>query len=134
MVQLRPDNDQGREAQYTHASWRKPLIIGCRTSVGYRRGGTSSLLRAGVSRCLRQYHAETTGYLSRSRFGFHAHGCVVCLCPLMIDLSTMDFPRILVEYVRVYRRKGQTHIGCDAPGYSTANYISRHLYSYSIVI
>ena len=44
----------------------------------------------------------------------------------------MEFPsEMLVDYVRVYQRKGQTNIGCDPPGYPTADYISRHLDTYS---
>ena len=39
----------------------------------------------------------------------------------------MIFPaEMLVDYVRVYQRKGQTNIGCDPPGYPTLDYINRH--------
>lgn len=49
-----------------------------------------------------------------------------------IDLSTMQFPaEMLIEYVRVYQRKGETNIGCDPPNYPTANYIQSHLDTYS---
>jgi len=49
-----------------------------------------------------------------------------------IDTTTMQFPaEMLVDYVRVYQRKGQTNIGCDPPNYPTANYIQRHLDTYS---
>ena len=44
----------------------------------------------------------------------------------------MEFPaEMLVEYVRVYQRKGQTNIGCDPPNFPTANYIQNHLDTYS---
>ena len=49
-----------------------------------------------------------------------------------IDLATMQFPaEMLVDYVRVYQRKGQTNVGCDPPGYQTAKYIQRHVDTYS---
>jgi len=52
-----------------------------------------------------------------------------------IDRSTMEFPaEMLIEYVRVYQRKGQTNIGCDPPNYPTANYIQNHLGIISIGI
>ena len=44
----------------------------------------------------------------------------------------MQFPaEMLIEYVRVYQRKGETNIGCDPPNYPTANYIQSHLDTYS---
>lgn len=44
-----------------------------------------------------------------------------------IDLSTMIFPaEFLIDYVRVYQRKGATNVGCDPPGYPTKDYIDRH--------
>ena len=50
----------------------------------------------------------------------------------MIDLSTMVFPaEMLVDYVRVYQRAGETNIGCDPPDYPTADYINRHYEAYS---
>ncbi|EKM53338.1 glycoside hydrolase family 16 protein [Phanerochaete carnosa HHB-10118-sp] len=49
-----------------------------------------------------------------------------------IDLSTMEFPAVmLVDYVRVYQRKGQTNIGCDPPGYPTTDYINNHMEAYT---
>ncbi|KAI0277034.1 glycoside hydrolase family 16 protein [Russula aff. rugulosa BPL654] len=49
-----------------------------------------------------------------------------------IDLSTMEFPaEMLVDYVRVYQRAGETNIGCDPPDYPTADYINRHYEAYS---
>jgi hypothetical protein len=49
-----------------------------------------------------------------------------------IDLTTMTFPaEMLIDYVRVYQREGNTNIGCDPPDYPTADYISRHPEAYS---
>jgi len=49
-----------------------------------------------------------------------------------INLATMEFPaEMLVDYVRVYQRAGQTNIGCDPPDYPTADYINRHPDAYS---
>lgn len=48
-----------------------------------------------------------------------------------IDLSTMIFPaEMLVDYVRVYQRKGQTNVGCSPADYPTEDYINRHMDSY----
>ena len=39
----------------------------------------------------------------------------------------MIFPGVmLVDYVRVYQRTGETNIGCDPSDYPTADYIQRH--------
>jgi hypothetical protein len=44
----------------------------------------------------------------------------------------MEFPaEMLVDYVRVYQRAGETNIGCDPPDYPTADYINRHYEAYS---
>ncbi|GJE91332.1 glycoside hydrolase family 16 protein [Phanerochaete sordida] len=49
-----------------------------------------------------------------------------------IDLTTMEFPAVmLVDYVRVYQRKGQTNVGCDPPQYPTAEYIKNHVEAYT---
>lgn len=49
-----------------------------------------------------------------------------------IDLTTMTFPaEMLVDYVRVYQREGNTNVGCDPPNYPTANYINNHPEAYS---
>ncbi|KIM72820.1 glycoside hydrolase family 16 protein [Piloderma croceum F 1598] len=48
-----------------------------------------------------------------------------------IDLTTMEFPAEIIEYVRVYQWKGKTNIGCDLPDYPTAKYIQDHLDTYS---
>lgn len=48
-----------------------------------------------------------------------------------IDLSTMIFPaEMLIDYVRVYQRKGQTNVGCSPTDYPTEDYINRHMDSY----
>jgi Beta-glucan synthesis-associated protein SKN1/KRE6/Sbg1 len=44
----------------------------------------------------------------------------------------MEFPAVmLVDYVRVYQRSGQTNVGCDPSDYPTAAYINNHLDSYT---
>lgn len=49
-----------------------------------------------------------------------------------ITPSTLEFPaEMLIDYVRVYQRKGQTNIGCDPVDYPTAEYIANHLDTYS---
>lgn len=48
-----------------------------------------------------------------------------------IDLTTMEFPaEMLVDYVRVYQRKGSTNVGCSPSGYPTADYINNHADAY----
>jgi len=49
-----------------------------------------------------------------------------------IDLTTMVFPaEMLIDYVRVYQRDGETNIGCNPPDYPTTDYINNHLEAYS---
>ncbi|KAJ7741112.1 beta-glucan synthesis-associated [Mycena metata] len=49
-----------------------------------------------------------------------------------IDLSTLVFPaEMLIDYVRVYQRDGETNIGCNPPDYPTSDYINNHLEAYS---
>jgi len=44
----------------------------------------------------------------------------------------MTFPaEMLIDYVRVYQRKGYENIGCDPPDYPTMDYINKHLVAYS---
>jgi len=51
-----------------------------------------------------------------------------------IDLSTMQFPaEMLVDYVRVYQRKGHINVGCDPEGYPTMDYIANHPQAYTNV-
>lgn len=48
-----------------------------------------------------------------------------------IDTSTMIFPaEMLVDYIRVYQRRGQTNIGCSPADFPTDDYINRHMDSY----
>jgi hypothetical protein len=43
----------------------------------------------------------------------------------------MMFPaEMLVDYVRVYQRKGSTNVGCSPKDYPTAEYIDNHLEAY----
>lgn len=51
-----------------------------------------------------------------------------------VNLASLDFPaQLLVDYVRVYQRKGKTNIGCDGKDKSmpTTGYIQDHLVAYS---
>lgn len=49
-----------------------------------------------------------------------------------ILLETMEFPaQMLVDYVRVYQRKGHTNVGCDPKDYPTADYINSHMDAYT---
>jgi len=49
-----------------------------------------------------------------------------------IDTTTMEFPaEMLIDYVRVYQRKGKTNIGCNPQNYPTADYIDSHLDAYT---
>ena len=44
----------------------------------------------------------------------------------------MEFPALmLVDYVRVYQRQGQTNIGCNPARYPTSDYIARHPEAYN---
>lgn len=49
-----------------------------------------------------------------------------------IDLSTMSFPtEMLIDYVRIYQRKGHENIGCSPDDYPTEEYINNHLPAYT---
>lgn len=49
-----------------------------------------------------------------------------------IDLTTMEFPaEMLVDYVRVYQRSGETNVGCSPSDYPTEDYISAHMEAYT---
>ncbi|KAG5337576.1 hypothetical protein J132_01609 [Termitomyces sp. J132] len=49
-----------------------------------------------------------------------------------IDLSTLLFPaEMLVDYVRVYQRRGQTNVGCSPTEYPTEDYIRGHWDAYT---
>jgi beta-glucan synthesis-associated protein KRE6 len=44
----------------------------------------------------------------------------------------MIFPgEMLVDYVRVYQRRGAINVGCDPKDYPTKKYIDDHLPAYS---
>ena len=44
----------------------------------------------------------------------------------------MTFPaEMLIDYVRVYQRKGYENIGCDPQDYPTMDYINRHPVAYN---
>jgi len=49
----------------------------------------------------------------------------------VVDTASMMFPsEFLIDYVRVYQRKGQMNIGCDPKDYPTADYIKAHPAAY----
>ncbi|ESK98039.1 glycoside hydrolase family 16 protein [Moniliophthora roreri MCA 2997] len=49
-----------------------------------------------------------------------------------VDLEHLQFPTaMLVDYVRVYQRKGAINIGCDPPNFPTKAYIEQYLESYT---
>lgn len=44
----------------------------------------------------------------------------------------MEFPaEMLVDYVRVYQRKGSENVGCSPKDYPTEDYINRHQDAYT---
>jgi hypothetical protein len=44
----------------------------------------------------------------------------------------MTFPaEMLIDYVRVYQRVGNTNIGCNPKDYPTTDYINRHPEAYN---
>lgn len=49
-----------------------------------------------------------------------------------IDPSTLTFPtEMLIDYVRIYQRKGDENIGCSPDDYPTEDYINNHLNAYT---
>jgi len=49
-----------------------------------------------------------------------------------IDHSTLTFPtEMLVDYVRIYQRKGHENVGCSPDGYPTEEYINNHPEAYN---
>ncbi|KAG6907629.1 hypothetical protein DXG01_008165 [Tephrocybe rancida] len=51
-----------------------------------------------------------------------------------IDLSTLVFPaEMLIDYVRVYQRKGVTNVGCSPRDFPTKDYIDNHMDAYTNV-
>lgn len=49
-----------------------------------------------------------------------------------IDPSTLTFPtEMLIDYVRIYQRKGHENIGCSPDNYPTEEYIRNHLPAYT---
>jgi hypothetical protein len=50
----------------------------------------------------------------------------------VIKLETMLFPaEMLVDYVRVYQRDGETNIGCNPSDFPTTDYINAHYEAYA---
>ncbi|KAJ6538483.1 beta-glucan synthesis-associated [Mycena vulgaris] len=49
-----------------------------------------------------------------------------------IDLDSMVFPaEMLIDYVRVYQRDGETNVGCNPSDYPTSDYINNHYSAYT---
>ncbi|KAJ3516017.1 hypothetical protein NLJ89_g1393 [Agrocybe chaxingu] len=49
-----------------------------------------------------------------------------------VDVANLVFPGImLVDYIRVYQRKGEINIGCDPPEFPTAKYIDTYKEAYT---
>jgi hypothetical protein len=49
-----------------------------------------------------------------------------------INLPSMTFPtEMLIDYVRIYQRKGHENVGCSPDDYPTAEYINNHLEAYT---
>ncbi|KAG6852141.1 hypothetical protein C0991_002650, partial [Blastosporella zonata] len=49
-----------------------------------------------------------------------------------IDTSTLIFPlEMLIDYVKVYQRKGQTNVGCDPPSFPTMDHINNRMDAYT---
>jgi len=51
-----------------------------------------------------------------------------------VDVASMIFPaEFLIDYVRVYQRRGLTNIGCNPKDYPRAEYITKYLDAYQNV-
>jgi len=49
-----------------------------------------------------------------------------------VDAAHLPFPsRMLVDYVRVYQRKGQENVGCSPKNFPTEKYINDHMNAYT---
>ncbi|PLW11627.1 hypothetical protein PCANC_05828 [Puccinia coronata f. sp. avenae] len=49
-----------------------------------------------------------------------------------VDAANLPFPsRLLVDYVRVYQKKGQENVGCSPKDFPTESYINEHLNAYT---
>ena len=45
-----------------------------------------------------------------------------------VEEALLPFPStMLIDYVRVYQKKGQKNIGCDPPDFPTADYINTYV-------
>lgn len=46
-----------------------------------------------------------------------------------VDLDNLPFPAtMLVDYIRVYQRKGEKNIGCDPKDFPTQDYINTYVF------
>ncbi|EJD00930.1 beta-glucan synthesis-associated [Fomitiporia mediterranea MF3/22] len=49
-----------------------------------------------------------------------------------VELDKLPFPSaMLVDYIRIYQKKGQENIGCDPRGFPTADYINTYIEAYT---
>ncbi|KIJ49083.1 glycoside hydrolase family 16 protein [Sphaerobolus stellatus SS14] len=49
-----------------------------------------------------------------------------------VDFDALTFPSdFLIDYVRVYQRKGELNVGCSPPDYPTKEYITDHMQAYT---
>ena len=45
-----------------------------------------------------------------------------------VEEDLLPFPSfMLIDYVRVYQKKGQKNVGCDPPDFPTADYINTYV-------
>ena len=51
-----------------------------------------------------------------------------------VETDLLPFPStMLVDYVRVYQKKGQKNIGCDPSDFPTADYINTLVFSSGLI-
>lgn len=50
-----------------------------------------------------------------------------------VEWTKLQFPATyLIDYVRIYQRKGQENVGCSPKDYPTEDYINAHRKAYDI--
>ncbi|TFK23855.1 SKN1-domain-containing protein, partial [Coprinopsis marcescibilis] len=76
--------------------------------------------------------SHTSSYAISFAFSMGRLSLTPCLANWqMILLPTMRFlGEMLVDYVRVYQRKGAVNVGCDPEEYPTRRYIEEHMDAY----
>ena len=49
-----------------------------------------------------------------------------------VNVTTTTFPtEMLIDYVRIYQRKGQENVGCSPDDYPTVDYVNNHMDAYT---